>query len=133
MTFIIRASIQSADDLAVLKITTTKQLTAISLGDSAKLQVGQDVLAIGNPLDITDTVTSGIISALNRTVSEGQGGATISNAIRTDAYGRRRFTRYQRLVYSKVCNCGNDLTTDNLDWRDLVDLWDHPQDGLNPH
>ncbi|HEV2581775.1 MAG TPA: trypsin-like peptidase domain-containing protein [Ktedonobacteraceae bacterium] len=75
----------SADDLAVLKITTTKQLTAISLGDSTKLQVGQDVLAIGNPLGITDTVTSGIISALNRTVSEGQGAATISNAIQTDA------------------------------------------------
>jgi len=75
----------SADDLAVLKITTTKKLTVMSLADSSKLQVGQDVLAIGNPLGITDTVTSGIISALGRTVSEGQGGATISNAIQTDA------------------------------------------------
>jgi S1-C subfamily serine protease len=75
----------AADDLAVLKISTQKKLTAISLGDSSKLQVGQDVLAIGNPLGITESVTKGIISALNRTVSEGQGGATISNAIQTDA------------------------------------------------
>ena len=40
---------------------------------------------IGNPLGITQTVTNGIVSALNRTVSEGQGGATIPNAIQTDA------------------------------------------------
>jgi putative serine protease PepD len=75
----------AADDLAVLKITTTKKLTAVTIGDSSKLQVGQDVLAIGNPLGITESVTSGIVSALNRTVTESQGGATISNAIQTDA------------------------------------------------
>ncbi len=56
-----------------------------TLGDSSKLQVGQEVLAIGNPLGITQTVTNGIISALGRNVSEGQGGATIPNAIQTDA------------------------------------------------
>jgi len=43
------------------------------------------VLAIGNPLGITQTVTNGIVSALGRNVSEGQGGATIPNAIQTDA------------------------------------------------
>jgi len=43
------------------------------------------VLVIGNPLGITQTVTNGIVSALKRTVSEGQGGATIHNAIQTDA------------------------------------------------
>ncbi len=74
-----------ADDLAVLKITTSKQLTVAALGDSSKLQVGQDVLAIGNPLGVTQSVSNGIISALGRTVSEGQGGATITNAIQTDA------------------------------------------------
>lgn len=74
-----------ADDLAVIKVTTQLQLTVATLGDSSKLQVGQDVLAIGNPLGISGTVTQGIISALGRTVSEGQGGATISNAIQTDA------------------------------------------------
>jgi S1-C subfamily serine protease len=49
------------------------------LGDSSKVRVGQEVLAIGNPLGITQTVTSGIISALDRTVS------TIPDAIQTDA------------------------------------------------
>ena len=42
-------------------------------------------MAIGNPLGITQTVTNGIISALGRSVSEGQGGATIPDAIQTDA------------------------------------------------
>src|SRR6266567_2968827 len=60
-------------------------LTVATLGDSSKLQVGQDVLAIGSPLGFSQTVTNGIISALNRTASEGQNGATLPNAIQTDA------------------------------------------------
>lgn len=67
------------DDLAVLKVSTSAKLTAATLGDSSKLQVGQEVLAIGNPLGITQTVTSGIVSALDRAVS------TIPDAIQTDA------------------------------------------------
>jgi len=74
------------DDLAVLKITPPPHMTVATLGNSAKLVVGEDVLAIGNPLGITQTVTSGIISALNRTVLEGQGSnASIPDAIQTDA------------------------------------------------
>jgi S1-C subfamily serine protease len=69
----------SLDDLAVVKVSTTTKLTAATLGDSSKLQVGQEVLAIGNPLGITQTVTSGIVSALGRAVS------TIPDAIQTDA------------------------------------------------
>src|SRR6266704_2450148 len=75
-----------ADDLAVVKITQpSKGLTVATIGDSSKLTVGQDVMAIGNPLGITQTVTHGIISSVGRNVSEGQGGATIANAIQTDA------------------------------------------------
>lgn len=75
-----------ADDLAVVKITPpNNKLTTIPFGDSSKLTVGQDVLAIGNPLGITQTVTSGIISALNRNVTEGRGGTVLPNAIQTDA------------------------------------------------
>ena len=66
------------DDLAVLKVSTSEKLTAARLGDSSKLRVGQEVLVIGNPLGITQTVTSGIVSALDRAVS------TISDAIQTD-------------------------------------------------
>ncbi len=80
------AGTDAPDDLAVVKIQPPKgNLTVATLGDSSKLRVGQEVLAIGNPLGITQTVTNGIVSALERTVSEGQGGAVIPNAIQTDA------------------------------------------------
>ena len=76
----------AANDLAVLKIAVPQGgLSAATLGDSSQLKVGQEVLAIGNPLGDTQTVTNGIVSALKRSVSEGQGGATIHNAIQTDA------------------------------------------------
>ncbi len=75
----------ATDDLAVIKINPSNNMTVATIGDSSALRVGQEVLAIGNPLGITQTVTSGIVSALNRTVSEGQGGATIPGAIQTDA------------------------------------------------
>src|ERR1051326_7096125 len=73
------------DDLAVVKITPPAHMAVASLGDSSHLQVGQTVLAIGNPLGITQTVTSGIVSALNRNVPEGEGGGIIFNAIQMDA------------------------------------------------
>jgi S1-C subfamily serine protease len=74
------------DDLAVIKIKAPTDLVTATLGDSSQLRVGQEVLAIGNPLGITQTVTRGIISALGRTVSEKAAGApTIPNAVQTDA------------------------------------------------
>ncbi len=80
------AGTDPADDLAVVKFTPpSANISAATLGDSSKLQVGEDVLAIGNPLGITQTVTNGIVSALGRSVSEGQGGATLPGAIQTDA------------------------------------------------
>jgi len=77
--------VDSADDLAVVKINPPRKIYAMPLGDSSNLQVGNPVLAIGNPLGITQTVTSGIVSALGRTVGEGQGGGTIVDAVQTDA------------------------------------------------
>ena len=80
------AGTDPADDLAVVKFTPpSANISAATLGDSSKLQVGEDVLAIGNPLGIMQTVTNGIVSALGRSVSEGQGGATLPGAIQTDA------------------------------------------------
>jgi S1-C subfamily serine protease len=80
------AGTDSADDLAVVKFTPpSANISAATLGDSSKLLVGEDVLVIGNPLGITQTVTNGIVSALGRSVSEGQGGATLPGAIQTDA------------------------------------------------
>ena len=80
------AGTDQADDLAVLKVTPPSSgLTTVTPGDSSQLRVGQEVLAIGSPLGNENTVTSGIISALNRNVSEGQSGPTLPDAIQTDA------------------------------------------------
>lgn len=75
----------SADDLAVIKIRPSKRVYAMPIGDSSRLQVGNQVLAIGNPLGITQTVTNGIVSALGRTVNEGKDGNAIVDAVQTDA------------------------------------------------
>jgi S1-C subfamily serine protease len=72
------------DDLAILKVKETG-LPAATLADSSQIQLGETVLAIGNPLGITSTVTEGIISAKSRTVNEGKGGGRIPNAIQTSA------------------------------------------------
>jgi S1-C subfamily serine protease len=74
----------AADDLAVVHMQPFAHMTVAQFGDSSKLVVGQEVLAIGNPLGITETATKGIVSALNRSVTESTG-TTISHAIQTDA------------------------------------------------
>src|SRR5580692_10227097 len=58
--------IDSRDDLAILKIKAGRKLPSLPLGDSDKLQVGQKVLAIGNPFGFGGTLTTGIVSALGR-------------------------------------------------------------------
>jgi putative serine protease PepD len=77
-----------ATDIAVVRAQGVSGLTPISLGSSADLRVGQDVVAIGSPLGLEGTVTTGIISALNRPVAAG-GDAnnqnTVLDAIQTDA------------------------------------------------
>ena len=57
-------------DLAVLRIDA-KDLPSLALGDSSKLEVGDFVVAIGNPFNLGQTVTSGIISAMNRPLGQG--------------------------------------------------------------
>jgi len=84
-------------DIAVIKVTTPpKDLTPATLGDSSAVGVGDPVMAVGNPLGLSDTVTTGIVSAVDRPVttsaSEQQdptatsaGEQVVSNAIQTDA------------------------------------------------
>jgi putative serine protease PepD len=73
------------NDVALLKIDPKgKHLVALSLGDSSSLQVGQKVLAIGNPFGFQSTLTTGVVSALGRTVQTSQT-TFIDEAIQTDA------------------------------------------------
>ena len=73
-------------DLAVIKIAKTG-LPAATIGTSADLQVGEEVIAVGSPFGLDKTVTSGIVSALHRTnLTQGQSGVTsYTNLIQTDA------------------------------------------------
>ncbi len=74
-------------DLAVLKVNA-KNLTALPLGNSDSIVIGDPVLAIGSPLGLSGTVTSGIVSAKNRPVTAGERGTNENsyiNAIQTDA------------------------------------------------
>ena len=74
-----------AYDLAVLKVNRGN-LPTVTIGDSSKISVGESVVAIGSPLGLASTVTSGIVSALNRPVTTGSTSAeSYMDAIQTDA------------------------------------------------
>ncbi len=76
-------------DIAVIKAVGVTNLPALTLGNSAGVQVGDPVIAIGSPLGLADTVTSGIVSAVERPVQPGAGAAgapqVFFDAIQTDA------------------------------------------------
>jgi S1-C subfamily serine protease len=74
------------NDLAVIRVDVSGQkLTPAPLGDSDAIQVGDPVLAIGEPFELEGTLTQGIVSATGRTFSEGQGTRPIRNMVQTDA------------------------------------------------
>jgi putative serine protease PepD len=77
------------DDLAVIRITNPAGLHPATLGDSSALKTGDIVMAMGNPLGLSSSVSEGIVSALGRTVNEPKDaespGATIPDAIQTSA------------------------------------------------
>ncbi|MFQ6171661.1 S1C family serine protease [Oryzobacter sp. R7] len=95
------ATVQGTDpstDLAVITITgAPDDLTPVAIGDSDQLEVGDPVMAVGNPLGLSGTVTTGIVSALNRPVTtqgesegqnpfqQGQAEPVVTNAIQTSA------------------------------------------------
>ena len=75
-------------DLAVLKVKPPFDLKAIAIGSSDSVQVGQPVVVLGAPLGLSGTVTSGIVSALDRTVevpAENDSSALLVSAVQTDA------------------------------------------------
>lgn len=76
-------------DIAVLQVDGAEELRPAALGSSRAMRVGQTVVAIGSPLGLSSTVTSGIVSALDRPVTTGSNGADVEssfiNAVQTDA------------------------------------------------
>jgi S1-C subfamily serine protease len=72
------------NDLALIKIEPKKKLTYLNLGDSDRLQVGQKVLAIGNPFGFDGTLTTGVVSTLGRTI-EAENNHRMEGMIQTDA------------------------------------------------
>ena len=76
-------------DLAVIRVDKSDGLVPVTLGSSDSLKVGQTVIAIGSPLGLSGTVTTGIVSAKNRPVTAGPGTpgteTSVLNAIQTDA------------------------------------------------
>jgi S1-C subfamily serine protease len=72
------------NDLALIKIAPKKKLTFLNLGDSDHIQVGQKVLAIGQPLGLDGTLTVGVISSLRRDI-EGENNRKLEGMIQTDA------------------------------------------------
>jgi S1-C subfamily serine protease len=73
-----------SNDLALLQIVPRKKLPWLRLGDSDGLQVGQKVLAIGNPFGLDGTLTTGVVSALNRPI-RGENDQKLEGLIQTDA------------------------------------------------
>ena len=73
----------SDSDLAVLKVKTDTSLPYINMGDSDDLMIGETVIAIGNPFGLSHTVTTGVVSALGRSLKTGE--QTYYDFIQTDA------------------------------------------------
>src|SRR5436190_15334056 len=74
-----------SSDVAVLKVSvSSSQLQPLTFGDSSKVQVGDGVVAIGSPFGLAGTVTTGVVSALNRSIAA-PNRYTITGAIQTDA------------------------------------------------
>jgi S1-C subfamily serine protease len=73
-----------SSDIALLKVDNTEGADPLPLGDSSKVQVGDPVVAIGNPFALDRTVTSGIVSALQRQI-QAPNGFSINDVIQTDA------------------------------------------------
>jgi S1-C subfamily serine protease len=77
--------IDRSDDLALIQIKPKGKVTYLHLGDSDHLQVGQKVLAIGNPFGFAGTLTTGVVSSIGRTIAAGRNEQKLEGLIQTDA------------------------------------------------
>jgi S1-C subfamily serine protease len=77
--------VDASDDLAIVKVSvSSSRLHPLALGDSSAVQVGEPVVAIGTPFGLSESLTAGIVSGLNRT-SQAPNGRQLTGLIQTDA------------------------------------------------
>jgi serine protease Do len=72
-------------DIAVLKIASDKPLPPLALGDSGDLMIGEPVIAVGNPMGFSHSVSTGIVSALHRDLKGDDGRVLLADLVQTDA------------------------------------------------
>src|SRR5712691_7719025 len=124
------------NDVALIKIDPKgKHLSALPLGDSGAIQVGQKVLAIGNPFGFQSTLTTGVVSALGRTVQTSQI-TFIDEAIQTDAAINRGNSggplinsHGEVIPINTAKNIANDLMTDGRVHRAFLGVQTLPVGG----
>ncbi|MGH3416490.1 MAG: S1C family serine protease, partial [Actinocrinis sp.] len=89
----------AADDIAVIQAQGVSGLTPVTFADSGKVQVGDEAVAIGSPDQLQNTVTSGIVSALNRKVSINE---TANGGGGFPGFGWRGFGSTTTVTYSAI-------------------------------
>jgi putative serine protease PepD len=111
------------NDLALLKIRDASGLPTVTLGSSADLQVGQDVVAIGNALALgaTPTVTTGIVSALDRDVNQLSGLIQTDAAINPGNSGGPLFDAAGRVIGINTLKASDGGDADNLGFAIPID------------
>jgi putative serine protease PepD len=105
-----QASVVGADtkgDIAVVQAKNAKGLTPAALGDSSKLAVGDQVVAIGSPGGLQNTVTSGIVSALNRPLSDVGGGGQQQSPFNSTSNSQSSGPSYKAIQTDASINQGN--------------------------
>ncbi|MCU1685105.1 MAG: serine protease PepD [Amycolatopsis sp.] len=105
-----QASVVGADtkgDIAVIQAKNAKNLSPATLGDSSKLAVGDQVVAIGSPGGLQNTVTSGIVSALNRPLSDVGGGQQQQSPFNSTSNSQAASPSYQAIQTDASINQGN--------------------------
>ncbi|WP_344091687.1 S1C family serine protease, partial [Nocardiopsis composta] len=94
----------AVSDIAVLQAEDVSGLTPATLGDSSKVEVGADVVAIGSPLGLSGTVTSGVVSAVDRPVNTGIAGGEEGGGGQQDPLAPRQQEEEPRAATSTVIN-----------------------------